>query len=367
MCSKIKDRFILTTTLVLLSFHPANALTGPCENCHTMHSSQNGIEEAPEYFLQNITCWDCHGRGISENIDPVNGTPQVRHLHIADLAGGNFAYITGDKQGITGNNMTRGHNMKFIDETDTNFSGGAYPPGDQYGNVDAGLTNSTFTCAGKFGCHGDRTIEDEYAAVNGAHHYNDRALKFGSIDMNSQALTGGTLGEQVGSSYRFLKGVKGGEDPDWHATVDLTDHNEYFGTSTAGQGSRTAPAGGTISGFCAECHGYFHGAGAIGSDTSSAIWIRHPTDISLPGGESEYAGYTTYSIDVPVARTEIPQSPKGTVDPGGMIDDIVMCLSCHVAHASPYADLLRFNYDDMIAGDSSKQGGCFTCHTTKNR
>jgi len=41
-----------------------------------------------------------------------------------------------------------------------------------------------------------------------------------------------------------------------------------------------------------------------------------------------------------------------------------MCLSCHVAHGSPYADMLRWDYGTMVAGGGGS-GGCFTCHTQK--
>jgi hypothetical protein len=97
-----------------------------------------------------------------------------------------------------------------------------------------------------------------------------------------------------------------------------------------------------------------------------SLWKRHPTDISMPGSGTEYAGYTVYDPEVPVARTVIPQTPSGVVNPDGSTDDIVMCLSCHTAHASRYESMLRFNYYDMIAGDPSSSGGCFVCHTEKN-
>ncbi|CAD7777657.1 MAG: hypothetical protein KIIPBIDF_00918 [Candidatus Methanoperedenaceae archaeon GB50] len=45
----------------------------------------------------------------------------------------------------------------------------------------------------------------------------------------------------------------------------------------------------TISGLCAECHGDFHGSSDdIGS---SSPWLRHPTDIQLPGTGTEYYKY----------------------------------------------------------------------------
>ena len=122
----------------------------------------------------------------------------------------------------------------------------------------------------------------------------------------------------------------------------------------------------TISEFCAECHGYFHASDEINDQPppSGSPWKRHPTDVSLPAS-GEYASYTAYSIEAPVARVNIPGSPSGTVDPGGEIDDIVMCLSCHRAHASEYPDILRWDYSDMDAGGGGS-GGCFTCHTQKN-
>jgi len=76
---------------------------------------------------------------------------------------------------------------------------------------------------------------------------------------------------------------------------------------------------------------------------------------------------TTYNADVPVARTAAVlsgyTSATDTVTPGS---DMVMCLSCHVAHGSPYDDMLRWDYSGMIAGSGSDTDGCFACHTNKD-
>jgi hypothetical protein len=328
-----------------------------------MHNSQDGqsvVGVGPQPFLVNTAgstpCWGCHAQGTGNNIDPVTGAPQIRHTNANDLAGGNFAYITGDKAGVTGDTETRGHNVIDTGVTDDNFSNGIYPPGDEFSQS---IDNANFTCAGKFGCHGDRSAEDEYDAVHGSHHTKDFMLKFGSIDESSQ-------GSSVGTSYRFLLGVKGGEDSDWHATSSDSDHNEYKGATSGVESTQTSPGSNSVSGLCAECHGDFHGNA---TDTGvSSPWKRHPTDISLPGAGTEYANYTSYNLQVPVARTVIPDSPSNTVDPIGTSDDIVMCLSCHRAHTSPYQDILRWKYEDMIAGttgDGAGQG-CFVCHSSKD-
>jgi len=78
----------------------------------------------------------------------------------------------------------------------------------------------------------------------------------------------------------------------------------------------------------------------------------------------EYSAYTAYSTEAPVARPTVYDNPSPTVTPG---TDVVMCLSCHGAHGTDYPDILRWDYSEMIAGDSSKSGGCFTCHTEKNQ
>ncbi|MDD2558383.1 MAG: cytochrome c3 family protein, partial [Desulfuromonas sp.] len=68
----------------------------------------------------------------------------------------------------------------------------------------------------------------------------------------------------------------------------------------------------------------------------------------------------------PVGRPNVPDSPSASVVPG---KDMVMCLSCHRPHGSPYADMLRWDYSAQISGEpspSETHTGCFFCHTTKD-
>jgi predicted CXXCH cytochrome family protein len=111
--------------------------------------------------------------------------------------------------------------------------------------------------------------------------------------------------------------------------------------------------------FCCGCHGAFHD-----EKDASGNWIRHPSDAVLGGAGTEYAGYTTYDPVVPVARASL-STVKSTVSGSGGDGDMVMCLSCHRAHGSPYPDMLRWDNDNMVAGGGGT-GGCFTCHTEKD-
>ena len=149
--------------------------------------------------------------------------------------------------------------------------------------------------------------------------------------------------------------VDGIESPDWEQNPSLTNHNVYKGTANPDDYDWGGALPGlsevhTISAFCSGCHENFHG-----DMGSSSPWIRHPNDILLPT-TGDYAAYdptVNYSNEVPVAYTDPTTPTRATA--------VVMCLSCHRAHGSPYPDMLRFDYDGMLTGE-----GCFVCHTTKD-
>lgn len=349
--------FIALLSLVLTYGFADARITGPCVNCHTMHNSQNGVSMAtyggfgtPPFFrLLRGNCLGCHGQSSSGNaVETLGGQkfPQVYHaVSGTQLAGGNFNYATDSQI----------HNVDFLNNAE-DLGAMFPPPGDEF--TQTGITATSFTCAGAYGCHGDRTVADPYNAVTGGHHGNV------TVAVGTAAAAKPTT---VATSYRFLLKVKGFEND--HATYpwenySSTIHNEYFGKDQAVESTVSDPTDGTISGLCAECHGNFHGVVDIGGSATSPF-KRHPTDIKLLG-TGEYASYTTYSTEAPVARATIITinvAANQTVVPG---TDIVMCLSCHYAHGSANADILRWNYANMIAGDPTKTGGCFICHTTKN-
>lgn len=357
---------IMPLSFFLISSSSAK-VTGICSNCHTMHNSQNGqaiVSTGSLQYLLRMDCMGCHGRATSNKIELIGGTiqtPQVYHNDPSgDLAGGNFAYITGLK-GTAAD--SHGHNIVELAgyEWDNNYTcipgidpNCYFPPGSHH---DGQVANGELTCAGENGCHGWRDGSGGITgirAMRGTHHN----------DVDGQ-LTAATLPED---SYRFLWGVKGLEVSNWQ-NIDANNHNEYSGAITAmslsgcssnqchpgGDVTKIFPANQTISGFCATCHGTFH---SIEGTNSSSPFKRHPTDHIIPNS-GEYTGYTTYSIDAPVGRTTIPPTPSGSVQPG---TDVVICLSCHKAHGSLYDDMLRWDYTQIVTGGS---GGCHICHTQK--
>ena len=400
--------FVLIVLLGLPLAAAAAGISGDCSNCHTMHNSQEGnfmVEAFSDtgelaksaQLNQNLLRYDClacHARGGEDNIFPGFGVtqtqiPQVYHTNADDLAGGNFAYISGTKG--SGASDRKGHNVRdLFDNGDTNSASATYarPPGfPDYGghrnNDPFGADFSNFTCAGAAGCHGTRNqVLDNgdkrvgIAAVTGAHHLSTDGLKnpnqMTSGDHNPTALAGG---------YRFIPGLKGaGNVEDRWQNASASSHNEYFGADVpldlenvscqachvGGNPKTTSSAiqvpNQSMSGFCSTCHGDFHSAGDQGT---SGAFLRHPSDFVIPD-EREYAAYQDYNITAPVARPDLLTiGDINKVRPG---TDMVMCLSCHVAHASDYEGMLRFDYATMTAGSlgpEDDRNGCLACHTNK--
>ena len=353
---------VIALVIVALTINPAAAkVTGRCDNCHTMHNSQNGnvvVDGGPHESLLVGGCIGCHS---SSNSDPVyslggcdvpvvytTGSSPVRFL-----AGGNFYWVADGG----GNNDAKGHNVLGISGVDESLS---VAPGG-FGCFDSNCHSSLAEKqniipgfgSGCQGCH-----------LRPAHHANDSATVVG-------AKTSSTDGY-----YRFLsghasannRGVCGIEDKDWQATYNSHDHNEYLGSELNLNSSASMMSlGNTMTGFCCGCHGNFHR-----EQDSSGNWIRHPSDAVIPN-KGEYANafgadgdsFGVYNPNVPVARPSLTdwEGPKSVVKIG---TDMVMCLSCHVAHGSPYDDLLRWDYNQMIAGGGSSTAGCFACHTNKD-
>ncbi|HEC67901.1 MAG TPA: hypothetical protein ENI35_03700 [Candidatus Desulfofervidus auxilii] len=364
--------------LIFVPYRVFAAVSGPCSNCHTMHYSQDGQPlgtDGPHQHLliekqgghHSSACVTCHSSQTSSTYEDLGGckVPIVFYYGSSEpteyLAGGNFWWV---KEGL-GADDTKGHNV-FLGEDDDNLS---EAPGNSIGTcgTDACHINLSqpysgsdmvFVLNGKYGCQG--------CHLNVKHHAKDHAnFESGLVDSADEGW------------YRFLsghgftgKGVKGYEYKDWEAghpnlAPGGTAHNEYIGNPTAtGYGfQQSGGAGDGVTAFCTGCHGNF----SHGGQGSSSPWIRHPSDAVIPdSGEYANVGGDTHLYDPlsPVGKQDISdETPDTTVTPGS---DVVMCLSCHRPHGSPYPDLLRWDYLSQQAGGGGEDKGCFYCHTQKN-
>jgi predicted CXXCH cytochrome family protein len=372
---KILLMSLITILTIVLTHGLALAITGQCSNCHTMHNSQAGVGvvqtyangvittggSTPQNQLLVASCIACHAGSTGQTNSfsapiVVHTTAPAGQGASYTLAGGDFYWVA------TGLGATdaRGHNVSGLAVGDVAI--GYSPPGFDSGATTGfafGTVGSTWnssnqlSCDGTYGCHGMHSS----SGITGAHH--------GNTGLTSNRCN---AADTIGNSYRFLGNIFGLERSDWNWAETAVNHNEYYGvndTSLRSQSNTAYANTNTISFSCAECHGYFHSR--IDNTSLGSPWLRHPTDVDLPA-TGEYASYNPdnsnlYSVEAPVARPTVPVSSGSTVTPG---TDIVMCLSCHRAHGSPYADILRWDYTTMQAATGTGDTGCFTCHTTKN-
>lgn len=328
-----------------------------CEACHSLYpgmrdegnggGSGGGNRGGGGFIaeLGNEVCVDCHSYSGGNSIK-VLGDVRVPVVYnytvpLRPLAGGNFYYLNALPQ------VAGGHNVDGAAPPDLDMNG--RPPG-YYGFSDHSFIGynsiKPLTCAGSNGCHGDRNIENPFDAISGSHH---------AVDMPID-------GSTTARSYRFLKitsittGVVGLEDGDWGRNSSPLKHNEY--TSS-------------IVDFCIECHGLFH---VSGNFRGSSPWFRHPAGIVLPD-RGEFADYNPdvgalgggareYSLKAPIARPYVSSASSDRVYPG---IDIITCLSCHMAHGSPYGSILRWDYNAIEAGmdNGFSRTGCLICHAQK--
>ena len=339
--------------------------TSDCQGCHS----------EPLDTLLTYTCIGCHAQNISagDGIASLGGYP-VPQVFYADtdqskeLAAGNFKHLTElfgwynghDVHGFQGEGILGDVEFAFLDPP--GYSEAMDPSTNKYNSWPYFAADQQPLCAGTYGCHGNRNIDNQTQAMFGTHHADDSMLQLdgSSLDEASQGLSPGT-------SYRYLSGVKGGEDSDWEYTKASDDHNEYFGAVVSGRsGSTSQSSVETMSEFCASCHGNFHMSGTSGgtgiSPTDASPWIRHPTDVLIPN-TAPYNNYNTYELTARVARTtgDLPLSASSNPDIG---NSVVFCLSCHNAHASNQPDILRWSYDTMVTGGSTSSNKfCFACHS----
>ena len=383
--------FLSSLILILISIFfvkikVSHTISGPCVDCHTMHNSQDSQSmsycatwsEGPFRALTRGNCAICHSgsdAGSISNIPYVNFWNDPGYQFSTSdsddvLAGGGFYWAgIGNCTSTTATGYVCLHDVDFFIDINRAGSGPYEPPGwnSTYDSrrTDVDWTSTQLTCAGKYGCHGDPSQTDAFAAISGAHHKN--------VLCNSTSCDGST----VAKSYRFLLGIKGTEDPDWEKSWSTSDHNGYYAIDVyGGSVGSVSFDNASINYLCGECHGNFHWETT--NSTYASPWLRHPTDIDMNNEtikNKEYGNYPGPFNATLGANAYFPEVPVGNTDGAvksqvlqGTGDAIVLCISCHRAHGSPYKDLLRWPYYTCTCGNSTNsttQCGCFACHTTK--
>jgi len=295
-----------------------------CYRCHTMHNSQDGMQVAntPEgnpYLLINgnssDTCLSCHaayGQFMGgEGYGPGGDFYWLTKTYTWNSHGAHTS--TGDSHG---HNIISPANLLVGDATLT-----AAPGGD--------FLSARLTCTSCHDPHGNASFRLLYGTSIGPVYDGTR------YDFTEPAPLA------VGNSRRTYVGG-GGEETDANHTVYKSGMAEW----------------------CANCHTDFH--------TDNTTNFVHPTGQNL--GSLIAGAYNAYvSTDDPSGGSQataywglVPfedvDADLETVDPtnyttGPIGTDKVMCLTCHRSHASPFADIGRWDFGEAFMADAHPAEG----------
>jgi len=347
------------TTLFAFAGSAQAAVSGQCSDCHTMHNSQGGGDfpgvgpDAPYSSLLVNDCLGCHTTDANDPFpDPGGATTDAGYPYVA---GGSFS----DNNCLAGGFFTTTDFLQTDNNSNNEHSMGttALPAG--YNATPDWYTGDTngFSCAGSNGCHGNHVDLNDMDAIAGGHHNTNSAYRILYVETDTK----------TGSAFTD-SAVDGVPTADYEEALIV---NTTYGTVSTGRAhnvySANAVADNTISELCAICHGNFHGYnGTPNADKNkttddglaTGAWIRHPTDVVIPddwiiGDETDYH---------PLTDSDNKGNPVGW---DGAVEDTgerkATCISCHRAHGTANADLLRWAYSTQDAG-SGVDYGCLGCH-----
>lgn len=320
---------ILTLTLAVVAFASGSAYAfhdggvAYCQGCHTMHNSQNGAlvdaaHPSGNAFLLNFgnpsdTCLRCHA-AYGQFASGTGFGP-----------GGDFYWLTktftwgSGTRVTTSNGYTHGHNVVapayslVQDGRLTTAPGGTFQS--QY-----------LGCTSCHDPHGNTNFRLLYSAGVGP-VYDGTRFSFTS-----------PAPEAKGNSRRTA--TSDGLENDVHHTVYKSGMSDW----------------------CANCHttlhsdnttNFVHPTGEVLGSMIAAAYNAYVSSDDLFGGTQA----TAYRGLVPFEAVNVDLE---TVDPANYTQgpdpqDRVMCLTCHRAHASPFDDIGRWDFDAIFIADSHPQ------------
>ncbi len=313
----IKIALVLTFGLMAtsaLAFHDAGVAY--CAGCHTMHNSQNGtlVDTA-------------HPNGNAYLLN--TGTPSDTCLR-CHAAYGQFASGTG---------FGAGGDFYWVTRTFT-WGTSSMSRGDSHGHNIIAPTKGIAQDATLTRAPGG-TFLSQYLGCTSCHdpHGNE----------NFRLLYGDEMGPKYdGTRFSF----------DYPAPIALgNSRRTVSGTGMESNADHTVYKSG-MSDWCANCHPNFHEDNTtnfvhptreLGSDIAAA-YNAYVSSADLFGGTqaTAYWGLVPFeavNVDLStVNSTNYTRGPDAT--------DEVMCLTCHRAHASPFADAARWDMTVMLISQS---------------
>lgn len=278
--------FVLVLVAVPASaFHDGGVAA--CSGCHLMHQGPSGSPAVADLLIENPSdlCLTCHADSQGEvlGVDPLLPPPE--------RGGGNFVFLLEDNLNdapdgatnpipgdVAGHNVVAPGNGLVADSRNTVAPGGTFPA------AELGCTS----------CH-DPHGSSEFRMLYGA-------------------------GTVQGGTATFIYPAPRADG------IDLQGPPESVSNHTAYRAG--------MSDWCANCHGLFHDEfGALEHPIEEELGNDEVDQYNLYNGDADPTGgsfATAYLADVPFEEANASTSSTTGATP----DSLVMCLTCHRAHAS---------------------------------
>jgi hypothetical protein len=346
-----------------------------CEGCHTMHNSLNGTAmrtlggmtqfNSGAWLLQGAdassACLNCHGTGdatSSYHVSTETVTAGGATVPAQYTPGGDFSWI---KSTINSVGSNRGHNIisasfNYVQDARLTVSpGGSYPA-------------NVMGCSGCHDPHGKTRRLTDGSYVN-------PALGTAVLPIGESGSYGAepTATYAVGA-YRLLGGA-GYAPVAAGGTVTFTN-NPPLAVSpssynrTEGATMTRVVYGNGMSEWCANCHSGIHLTTAY---TSGTVGLKHPAgnNATLGAIADNYNAYvssgnltgtsaTSYNSLVPYEEqsTNVADMLTRAVTDNSQLagpsaSSTVSCISCHRAHATGFASMIRYDISDALITDTA--------------
>ncbi len=329
-----------------------------CGGCHSMHSPAPGGSFLLVGTDQSSACLTCHelaGLTVpsSYHISTAPGDMPAGTAPAQRGPGGDFGWLKKTYTTVVrGNTLTEageehGHNIIAADKGYVADSQHTVSPGGSY-------PNAQFHCNSCHDPHGKyrRAVGDTVATtglpIKTSGSYNNATLN----EPDATAAVG-VYRLLAGNGYEPVSAIPGAGFPGVPPAKVASSYNrsEAASQTRVAYGIVSAAGNATWGNWCGACHGAMHSSGNYVHPVDQALGsvIAANYNAYVMSGNMNGSSTTSFSSLAPFATdagaTYNTLNTASTTTQGPGTADQVNCLSCHRAHASGWAHMLRYDME----------------------
>jgi hypothetical protein len=354
----IAAAFALAATSVY-AFHSGGV--AECGGCHSMHTPAAGGSFLLVGTDQSSACLTCHEHAgdTGPSSYHVSTAPADMPAGTAPLQrgpGGDFGWLKKTYTAVVRNNTVteagemHGHNIIAADKGYVADSRNSLSPGGGYPNAQFHC-NSCHDPHGKYRRALTDTVSTTGLPIKTSGSYNNATLN----EPDSGAAVG-VYRLLAGSGYEPVSAIPGAGFPGVPPAKVASSYNRSEAATQTRVAYGVVSAGGntTWGNWCGSCHGAMHSGGnyvhPVDQGLGSTIAGNYNTYVksgNMNGTTaSAFSSLAPFATDAGASYATLNTASGSTAGPGTA--DQVNCVSCHRGHASGFAYMLRFDYEQPM-------------------